>query len=49
MEEAGTSPTESAQTDTAFIHHYQTTCISQATDGTYTAQFPWKPVHPHDL
>ena len=46
MEEAGTSPTESAQTDTAFIHHYQTTFISQATDGTYTAQFPRKPVHP---
>ena len=46
VEEAGTSPTQSEQTDTAFIHHYQTTCISQATDGTYTAQFPWKPVHP---
>ena len=43
IEEAGTSPT---LTDNAFIHHYQTTCIRQDSDGTYTAQFPWKPVHP---
>ena len=45
IEEAGTAPTKPEQIDTTFIQHYQTTCISQATDGTYTAQFPWKPAH----
>ena len=46
IEEAGTSPSKPEQSNTDFIHQYQTTCISQATDGTYTAQFPWKTVHP---
>lgn len=46
IEEAGTTQTSPKKQDIAFIQHYQTTCISQATDGTYTAKFPWKPDHP---
>ena len=45
IEEAGTTPIKPEQTDN-FIHQYQTNCISQSSKGTYTAQFPWKPVHP---
>ena len=46
IEEACTSPSKPEKSETDFIHQYQTTCITKATDGTYTAQFPWKPVHP---
>ena len=38
IEEAGTSPSKPEQSDTDFIHQYQTTCISQATDGTYSSR-----------
>ena len=44
IEAADTSPMKPVQTD-KFIDQYQTNCISQSIKGTYTAQFPWKPVH----
>ena len=46
VEEASTTQTCPPNQDITFIQHYQATCISQATDGTYTAKFPWKPDHP---
>lgn len=45
IEEAGIASAKSEQIDNTFIQQYQTTCISQATDGTYTTKFPWKPDH----
>ena len=47
LEEAGTSQHTTQERDGAFLHNYQTTSISQAEDGTYTARFPWKSDHPH--
>ena len=46
IEEAGTTLNFPQMQDIAFIQNYQANCISQATDGTYTVKFPWKPDHP---
>ena len=45
MESAAISPT-SVNPDKEFMTEYQRTCITQETDGSYTARFPWKPNHP---
>ena len=44
IEAVGTSPEQSNDT---FLHSYQTNSISQMSDGTYTAKFPWKEDKPH--
>ena len=36
VEEAGTTQTYLQKQDITFIQYYQATCISQATDGTYS-------------
>ena len=43
LEETGTTPNDSQIKDSTFLRHYQSTCISQVPDGTYTAKFPWRP------
>ena len=45
MESTATSPA-SVDSDKAFMTEYQSTCISRQVDGSYMAQFPWKPNHP---
>ena len=45
MESTATS-SASADSDKAFMTEYQSTCISRQADGSYMAQFPWKPNHP---
>ena len=47
LEETGTIQHITQGKDGAFLHQYQTTSISQAKDGTYTARFPWKLDHPY--
>ena len=47
LEETGTTLNDSQGKDSTFLCHYQSTCISQAPDGTYTAKFPWRPNRPH--
>ena len=47
VEEAGTTQSYPHEQDTAFIQNYQATCITQASDGTYIAKFPWQPDRPH--
>ena len=41
-ESAAISPT-SVNPDKEFMTEYQRTCITEETDGSYTAWFPWKP------
>ena len=47
LEETGTTLNDSQNKDSTFLRHYQSTCISQAPDGTYTAKFPWRPDCPY--
>ena len=45
MESAAISPSL-IDPDKKFMTEYQKKCITQETDGSYTARFPWKPNHP---
>ena len=45
MESTATLPT-TINPDKEFIKEYQRTYITREADGSYTAQFPWKPNHP---
>ena len=47
LEETGTVQHITQGKNEAFLQQYQTTSISQAKDGTYTARFPWKLHHPY--
>ena len=47
LETAGTLDEDVQRNDDTFLQIYQQTCITQNSDGTYTARFPWKPNHPY--
>ena len=47
LEETGSTLNDSQSKDSTFLCHYQSTCISQAPDGTYTVKFPWRPNRPY--
>ena len=42
VESIGISPATSIDPDEQFVQNYSSSSISQCTDGSYMARFPWK-------